>query len=184
MSPILFCIYIDNLLVSLKNNDIGCHVGSHFCGAFGYADDIMLLSPSVSGLQNMLDCCSEFAYTYNVKFNPSKSKCITFSQKKNIGSPELYMNDVKLDNVQLVKHLGHILTTKSSDLSDDKDILHQTSMYNRKANAVLSDFKHISGNLRVKIVQSYGSSFYGSQLWDLSNNCIDRLSISWRKTIN
>ena len=138
------------------------------------------LSPSVSVLQNMLDCCSEFAYTYNVKFNPSKSKCISFSQKKNIGSPELYINDVKLDNVQLVKHLGHIIT---SDLSDDKDILHQTSMYNRKANAVLSDFKHIRGNLRVKIVQSYCSSFYGSQLWDLSNNCIDRLSISWRKTI-
>ena len=34
LSPILFCIYIDNLLMSLKNNDIGCHVGSHFCGAF------------------------------------------------------------------------------------------------------------------------------------------------------
>ena len=43
LSPKLFCIYIDNLLVSLKNNDIGCHVGSHFCGAFGYADDIMLV---------------------------------------------------------------------------------------------------------------------------------------------
>ena len=76
----------------------------------------------------MLDCCSEFASTYNVKFNPSKRKCITFSQKKNIGSPELHMNDVKLDNVQLVKHLGHIIT---SDLTDDKDIMHQTSMYNR-----------------------------------------------------
>ena len=124
--------------MSLKKNDIGCHVGSHFCGAFGYEDDIMLLSPSVSILQNMLDCCSEFASTYNDKFNPSKSKCITFSQKENIGSPELYMIDVKLDNVQLVKHLGHIIT---SDLTDDKDIMHHTSMYNRKANAVLSDFK-------------------------------------------
>ena len=49
----------------------------------------MLLSPSVSGLHNMLDCCSEFASTYNVKFNLPKSKCITFSQKKNIGSLEL-----------------------------------------------------------------------------------------------
>ena len=116
----------------------------------------MLLSPSVTGLQNMLDCCSEFAHTYNVKFKPSKSKCITFSQKKKLGSPELYMNDVKLDNVQFVKHLGHILT---SYLSDDKDIMHQTSMYNRKANAVLSDFKHISGDLRVNILQSYCSSF-------------------------
>ena len=100
LSPILFCVYIDNLLMSLKKNDIGCHVGSHLYGAFGYADDIMLLGPSVSGLQNMLECCSEFAYTYNVKFDPSKSKCITYSQKKNIGSPELHMNDFILDNVK------------------------------------------------------------------------------------
>ena len=61
--------------------------------------------------------------------------------------------------------------------------MHQTSMYNRKANAVLSDFKHISGDLRVKIIQSCCSSLYGSQLWDLSNKWIDRLSISWRKSI-
>ena len=69
LNKVVYClrycsVYIDNLLISLKKNDIGCHVGSHFCGAFGYADDIMLLSPSVSGLQNMLDCCSEFASTY------------------------------------------------------------------------------------------------------------------------
>ena len=82
--------------------------------------------------------------------------------------------------VQPVKHLGRILT---SDLSDEKDIMHQTSMYNRKANEVLSDFKHISGHLRVKSVQSYSSRFYRSQLWDLSNECIDRLSIAWRKSI-
>ena len=54
--------------------------------------------------------------------------------------------------------------------------MHQTSMYNRKANALLSDCKHISGDLRVKIVQSFCSSFYGSQLWDLPNKGIDRLS--------
>ena len=70
-----------------------------------------------------------------------------------------------------------------SDLTDDKDIMHQTSMYNRKANAVLAYFKHISDDLRVQIMQSYCSSFYGSQLWDLSNKCIERLSISWRKLI-
>ena len=50
LSPILFCIYIDNLRMSLKKNDIGCHVASHFCVEFGYADHIMFFSPSVSGL--------------------------------------------------------------------------------------------------------------------------------------
>ena len=56
--------------------------------------------------------------------------------------------------------------------------MHLTSMYNRKANAVLSDFKHISGDLRVKKI-----TIILQQLWDLSNKCIDRLSISWRKSI-
>ena len=68
--------------MSLKKNDIGCHMGSHFCGAFGYADDIMLLSPSVSGLQNMLDCCSEFASTYNVKFNRLKVNALLSLRRK------------------------------------------------------------------------------------------------------
>ena len=46
-----------------------------------------------------------------------------------------------------------------------------------RTNAVLPDFKHISGDLGVQIMQSYCSSFYGSQLWDLSNKCTDRISI-------
>ena len=47
------------------------------------------------------------------------------------------MNDVKLDNVQLVvKHLGHIIT---GDLTDDKDIMPQTSICIRNTNAALSD---------------------------------------------
>ena len=126
LSPILFCIYMDNLLVSLKNNGVGCHVGSEFCGAFGYADDIILMSPSVNGLQTMLNCCSEFASKYNVIFNPSKSKSIIFSKKGVRHYPELYMNAIKLDNVQSVNHLGHIL---NCDLSDDKDVTNQIKSY-------------------------------------------------------
>ena len=65
LSPILFCIYMDNLLLTLKDNDIGRHVGSKFCGVFAYADDIILLSPSINGLQNMLNCCSKFAIDHS-----------------------------------------------------------------------------------------------------------------------
>ena len=37
--------------------------------------------------------------------------------------------------------------------------------------------------LRVNIMQSYCTSFYGSQLWDLSSNIIERLCTSLRKSI-
>ena len=66
---------------------------------------------------------------------------------------------------------------------DSKYIIAQTAVYNRNANAILSDFKYIASQLRVNIMQSYCTSFYGSQLWDFSSNAIERLCTSWRKSI-
>ena len=169
---ILFCIYVDNLFQLIKTKGIGCHIGSHFCGAFGYADDIILLSPSVNGLQSMLDSYNDFATRYKLKFNSSKSKGIMFSRNRNTPNVEVYLDGVILEQMNHINHLGHIL---SQNLSDDKDILLQISMYNRKANTVLSDFRGISGELRVNIMRSYCSSFYGSQMWDLSNKHIEQL---------
>ena len=40
LSPVLFCIYIDGLLVRLKQSKIGCLIGNTFVGALAYADDI------------------------------------------------------------------------------------------------------------------------------------------------
>ena len=33
ISPILFCVYIDELLVKLENSGVGCYMGRRFCGA-------------------------------------------------------------------------------------------------------------------------------------------------------
>ena len=49
ISPILFIIYIDELLLLLEKSGIGCHIGTMFVGAIGYADDLTLICPIVSG---------------------------------------------------------------------------------------------------------------------------------------
>ena len=49
ISPLLFSIYIDNLFSKLKQLGLGCHVGLTYAGAFGYADAIALVSPSIYG---------------------------------------------------------------------------------------------------------------------------------------
>jgi len=46
-SPVLFCIYIDNLLVQLLKSGFGCYIGNTFVGALAYADDIVLVAPGV-----------------------------------------------------------------------------------------------------------------------------------------
>ena len=43
LSPILFTIYIDDLLVELEQKGIGCFLKHHFAGAVCYADDILSL---------------------------------------------------------------------------------------------------------------------------------------------
>ena len=55
LSPILFTVYLDSLIESLKQRNIGCKIGNNILGVFGYADDLTLLCPTLSGLQEMLN---------------------------------------------------------------------------------------------------------------------------------
>jgi len=54
LSSVLFCIYINGLLVRLKQSKIGCWIGNTFVGAIAYADDITLLAPTPSAMRYML----------------------------------------------------------------------------------------------------------------------------------
>ena len=60
--------------------------------------------------------------------------------------------------------------------------MRQIGAYNSKYNAILPDVL-VGIYALTQTLQSYCSCFYGSQLWDLSNNCIDKLCKSWRKSI-
>ena len=65
LSPILFSIYIDSLLQKLNESGLGCHVGRTFAVAFAYADDLALVSLSLSGLRQMIQICEPYAMEYS-----------------------------------------------------------------------------------------------------------------------
>jgi hypothetical protein len=72
MSPILFTMYIDVLLLRLKDSGIGCHINNVYIGALAYADDITLLCPSIRGINTMLSMCKLFATEFDLIFNEKK----------------------------------------------------------------------------------------------------------------
>ena len=78
LSPILYGIYNDFLLTMLKESGIGCYVGCTFVGALAYADDVVLLCPTKTGLLKMLNICKHFSCKYDV----SVSLCCTTSKNK------------------------------------------------------------------------------------------------------
>ena len=121
-SPILFSVYIDDLFLVLRRSGLGCRVNGIFYGCLGYADDLLILSASRSGLQSMVDICGAFARKRNLKFstnsNPAKSKTkgIIFSPKpkERVNVLNLKLNGDDLPWVNEVKHLGNILESNNS----------------------------------------------------------------------
>ena len=73
ISPILFIVYIDELIVLLKNNGFGCHVGTEFIGTLRYANDRTVICASLNALNHMLSICTDFAKQYNIVFNAQKT---------------------------------------------------------------------------------------------------------------
>jgi len=77
LSPAIFNVFINMLIQKLRKLNTGCHVSGMFLGCLLYADDIILISPSVNGLQEMLDKCFDISQLLSLQFNARKCHCLT-----------------------------------------------------------------------------------------------------------
>ena len=67
-----FATYLDPLLKQLRSSGYGCRVAGHWYGALALADDVMLLSLSVQGLQRMVNICEEHAKETDLLFSTNQ----------------------------------------------------------------------------------------------------------------
>jgi len=180
MSPILFNIYIDELLIKLRSAQFGCHIGNVFCGALGYADDVILLAPTLFSLRSMLKTCEVFSKEYDVLFNPDKTKLLFF------GKQEIKPENVSvkfMDNIILPvdndKHLGNIIGQNYHK----RQIQEAINEFNSKVNMVNSHFHNVQPDVLYYVFKTYCMPLYGSQLWDHSKNTVNKFYVNWRKAI-
>ena len=146
LSPILFSLYLDKLLVELRELGIGCHMNGLFTGAFIYADDITIIAPSCYALKSMFNVCEEYASSHDILFNSLKTKYMFFSRNSlNLNPPPIYFMNNKIECVNECVLLGiHI----SNDLSD-KNVFHTVQKFNRKCNELRYDFKLLPSDVIV-----------------------------------
>jgi len=60
LSPKIFALYVDDLILILRRAHIGCHLLNLFLSCIFYADDLALLSPTRSSMQCLVDICVEY----------------------------------------------------------------------------------------------------------------------------
>ena len=175
LNGLLFTIYVDQLFIQLKNCGFGCYIGNLFSGAFGYADDIVLLAPTVTSLNKLYDVCKQYGQEYSIMFNPHKSKLLAYGSN---------IEGCTIDNNFLIsqpseKHIGHVIGPQSID----RELNCKTSELIVNTNHILSVFKHASFEIKYKLFKTYSMPLYGCVLWDHSSQCMEKLYVTWRKCV-
>ena len=187
-SGIFFAVYIDKLLVILRQSELGCHINGVFFGAMIFADDIFLLSASRNGLKAKVNLCQSFVEERNLKFgtniNPekSKTKCIAFKKKMkpDFKPANIMLNGDRLPWVKQVKHLGHTLQT---DNSMRVDVAQKRGAFIGKINSLLQEFHFVNPDVVIKLMNTYATSVYGSNTWDIFSPDCEKLYTSFNVAI-
>ena len=148
LSPYLFALYIDDLSVKLTCVKAGCFLGNSRLNHIIYADDLCCFSPSLDGLQDLLNVCSNYAVEHDITFNCSKSVGVLFLPKylsiSNVPKVFLCNNVVKFKNN--VKYLGVFL---NNNLKDDDDICRQVRYLYEKAYQLKATFSKCSRTIKI-----------------------------------
>ena len=180
ISPVLFCAYMDKLLINLEKEGYGCWLGNTYYGAVGYADDLMLLSPTVSGLRQMLQTCESFGSTYGVKYNASKTVCVLYTRKKVSIKPTVKLCGTTLQWVDSVKHLGNTLM---NTLDDSVDIRHKKGDLVQRVNTVLATLDGSEDSIIKKVFNSQCVHLYGATTWNFNNKAFKEFTVTWNRCV-
>ena len=80
LSPLFFNLYINSLINKISSQRIGCQIGLYVSNIIAYADDLVLIAPSLKSLQVLINICSEELNQLKLKVNISKTFCMKFQK--------------------------------------------------------------------------------------------------------
>ena len=183
LSPALFSVYMDDLIVKLRKAGVGCHMGGLYTGVVGYADDLLLMAPSRSAMETMLKICEDYAGEHNLEFstdpNPvkSKSKCIFMCGHLNKAKPvNLQLYGVDLPWVDTATHLGNEL---SWECNMDQDMKCKRGSFIGRSTEVRESFGFAQPNQVLQAVKTYCFDMYGAMTWSLFSEKAKQVFNTW-----
>jgi len=77
----------------------------------------------------------------------------------------------------------YLVHSFTSEFNYDEDIINGRSNFVRHRNNSLCYFRKLHPFVRYRLFQAYCTSFYGCELWLLTNCNIEALCVAWRKTL-
>ena len=106
LSTLLFNIYLNDIPQYLnKQSTDPIQINDSKMNTMMFADDLLLLSTSASGLQNSINILSEYCEEWKLKINIKKTKIMTFSKSDKIDKIKYKLIKNEIENVKEYKFL-------------------------------------------------------------------------------
>ena len=105
-SPALFNFFYYDMIKTLSESKSGIIINGTTYNIFCYADDLLLSSTSVTGLQSLINTASKYITDRGLRFNPNKTVCTTKGDNPFTCDPHWYIDGVPLSNEDHIKYLG------------------------------------------------------------------------------
>ena len=110
MSPVLFNIFINDLIKEIIDLKQGVKIGAKDISILAYADDIVLITPEPENLQNMLNSFNNWCKKFSLHINVEKSQILHFRNKKSARTDfQFNIGNLLLEKVYKYKYLGVVL---------------------------------------------------------------------------
>ena len=177
-SPGYFNIFINDLISRLRASGLGCFISDIYCGGMFFADDILLITASLRQLQLMLDICTDFAYTTDLRFNHLKSHLIQFGLSHEIKLPNLKLANNELCWVNELKYLG-VLFVSGKKFSVNVD--YNCRKFLGSSFAILQKCKYLSEEIVCKLILTncLPMLLYGVDSLFLRTEQVRKMSVSF-----
>lgn len=155
---------MNQLIVELNNTGVGCHIDGLCINNISYADDMVLLSPSISALRKLVGICESYARAHGLKYNAKKSELMVFKAgtKYYNNVPPVLLDGTTLNRVSQFKYLGHWVT---EDLTDNMDLERERRALSVRCNMLARRFARCTHQVKVTLFKAFCQSFYTCALW-------------------
>ena len=169
LSPLLFNIFISDLHQSFKSGD-PITLFSKKISHLLYADDLVILSESPTGLQSSLDSLHEYCTKWKLDVNIDKTKVVIFSKttarKKSQMDYNFHIGDKYIEISEEYKYLGIIFSSNGSLLQAKMVLEKKAKRALYSMHSYLTDHSlpvDCSLALFNKLISPIAS--YGSEVW-------------------
>jgi hypothetical protein len=119
LSPALFNLFINDIPNSFNQECDPVRLDSLSINSLLYADDLVILAETASGLKVGLNKMNCYCHKWGLKINAKKTKVIVFNPPKKIDE-KFTMENIELELVHEVTYLGIVLTKNGSFQTSQK----------------------------------------------------------------